>query len=146
MAEAVYLTVATVMKHITKLADKQLIIVERTSCIDNKGMKWNRNINNQYTILPIQTATDHCYQQQMPRAKRIWQSMSRKGNCLDNAVVENFFGRLKSELFYLQRVQSMEQFKQELVAYLAYYNTKRIKLCQGGLPPAVYREKMQSIA
>ena len=42
--------------------------------------------------------------------------------------------------------KAMEQFKQELVAYLAYYNTKRIKLSLGGLPPAVYREKMQSIA
>ena len=82
----------------------------------------------------------------MLRAKGIRQSMSRKGNCLDNAVVENFFGLLKSELFYLQKFQSMEQFKQELAAYLAYYNTKRIKLGLGGLPPAVYREKMRSVA
>ena len=88
----------------------------------------------------------HRQYRQMLRAKGIRQSMSRKGNCLDNAVVENFFGLLKSELLYLQKFQSMEQFKQELVAYLAYYNTKRIKLSLGGLPPAVYREKMQSIA
>ena len=40
----------------------------------------------------------------------------------------------------------MEQFKQELVAYLAYYNTEQIKLCLGGLPPTVYREKMRFIA
>ena len=46
--------------------------------------------------------------------------MSRKGNCLDNAVMENFFGLLKSELLYLQEFQSMEQFKQELIAYLDY--------------------------
>lgn len=63
IAKGVHLTVATVMKHITKLADRQLITVERTSYIDNKGMKWNSN--NQYTILPIQMAMDHCYQQQM---------------------------------------------------------------------------------
>ena len=88
----------------------------------------------------------HRQYRQMLRAKGIRQSMSRKGNCLDNAVVENFFGLLKSELLYLQKFQSMEQFKQELAAYLAYYNTKRIKLSLGGLPPAVYREKMQSIA
>lgn len=62
---AVHLTVATGMKHITKLVDKQLITVERTSYIDNKGLKWNSN--NQYTILPIQAAMDHCYQQQMLR-------------------------------------------------------------------------------
>lgn len=65
IATVVHLTVATVMKHITKLVDKQLITVERTSYIDNKGMKWNSN--NLYTILPIQAAMDHCYQQQMLR-------------------------------------------------------------------------------
>lgn len=65
IAAAVHLTAATVMKHITKLVDRQLITVERTSYIDNKGMKWNSN--NQYTILLIQAAMDHCYQQQMLR-------------------------------------------------------------------------------
>ena len=54
----------------------------------------------------------------MLREKGIRQSMSRKGNCLDNAVIENFFGLLKSELLYLQKFQSMEHFKQELVEYL----------------------------
>ena len=63
----------------------------------------------------------------MLRRKGIRQSMSRKGNCLDNAVIENFFGLLKSELLYLQEFQSMEHFKQELVAYLDYYNNRRIK-------------------
>ena len=67
IATAVHLTVATVMKHITKLVDKQLITVEHTSYIDNKGMKWNSN--NLYTILPIQAAMDQCYQQQMLRLK-----------------------------------------------------------------------------
>ena len=50
--------------------------------------------------------------------------MSRKGNCLDNAVMENFFGMLKSELLHLQEFQSMEHFKQELVEYLDYYNNR----------------------
>ena len=53
------------MKHITKLVDKQLITVEHTSYIDNKGMKWNSN--NLYAILPIQAVMDQCYQQQMLR-------------------------------------------------------------------------------
>ena len=43
--------------------------------------------------------------------------MSRKGNCLDNAVIENFFGLLKSELLYLQKFESIEQLKQELIEY-----------------------------
>lgn len=64
----------------------------------------------------------------MLKGKDIRQSMSRKGNCLDNAVVENFFGLLKSELLYLQKFASIEQFKTELVSYLEYYNNRRIKL------------------
>lgn len=65
--------------------------------------------------------------------------MSRKGNCLDTAVIENFFGLLKSELFYLQKFESIEQFKVELVDYLDYYYNWRIKLKLGGLPPAAHR-------
>lgn len=65
IAAAVHLSAATVMKHISKLVDKQLITVEHTSYIDNKGMKWNSN--NLYTILPIQAVMDQCYQQQMLR-------------------------------------------------------------------------------
>ena len=45
-----------------------------------------------------------------------------KGNCLDNAVMENFFGLLKSELLYLRTFQSLDEFCQELAAYLEYYN------------------------
>ena len=77
----------------------------------------------------------------MLKATGIWQSMSRKGNCLYNAVVENFFGLLKSELLYLQKFASMEQFKTELVSYLEYYSNRRIKLSLGGLPPAVHGRK-----
>ena len=71
--------------------------------------------------------------------KGIRQSMSRKGNCLDNAVMENFFGLLKSELLYLQEFESMEHFKQELIEYLEYYNNHRIKAKLKGLPPAIHR-------
>ena len=70
----------------------------------------------------------------------------RIGNCLDNAVIENFFGLLKSELLYLQEFQSMEHFKQELVAYLDYYNNRRIKAKLKGLPPALHRLQALSIA
>ena len=67
--------------------------------------------------------------------------MSRKGNCLNNAVIETFFGLLKSELLYLQELQSMEHFKQELVEYLDYYNNRRIKAKLKGLPPAIHRRQ-----
>ena len=88
----------------------------------------------------------HKQYQQMLKRKGIQQSMSRKGNCLDNAVVENFFGLLKSELLYLQKFDSMEHFKQELIDYLDYYNNRRIKAKLKGLPPAIYRQQALSAA
>ena len=69
----------------------------------------------------------------------ITQSMSRKGNCLDNAVIENFFGLLKSELLYMQEFESMDHFKLELELYIEYYNHKRIKGKLKGLSPVQYR-------
>lgn len=66
--------------------------------------------------------------QRMLKEKGIRQSMSRKGNCLDNAVMENFFGVLKSELLYLQQFTSMEHFIQEIHDYIYYYNHRRIKV------------------
>ena len=88
----------------------------------------------------------HKQYQRMLREKGIRQSMSRKGNCLDNAVIENFFGLLKSELLYLQEFQSMEHFKQELIEYLNYYNNRRIKAKLKGLPPAIHRQQALSAA
>ncbi len=83
--------------------------------------------------------------QRMLREKGIRQSMSRKGNCLDNAVIENFFGLLKTELLYLQEFESMEHFKQELIEYLDYYNDKRIKAKRKDLLPALYRRQALSV-
>ena len=65
--------------------------------------------------------------------------MSRKGNCLDNAVMENFFGLLKSELIYLREFESFEEFKEELEKYIYYYNHQRIKGKLKGLSPVQYR-------
>ena len=78
--------------------------------------------------------------------KGIRQSMSRKENCLDNAVIENFFGLLKSELLYLQEFQSMEHFKQELIEYMDSYSNRRIKAKMKGLPPAIHRRLALSAA
>lgn len=83
----------------------------------------------------------HKQYQRMVKEKGIQQSMSRKGNCLDNAVIENFFGLLKSELLYLQKFNSMEHFKEELIDYLNYYNNRRSKAKLKGLPPALHRQQ-----
>jgi transposase InsO family protein len=76
---------------------------------------------------------------QMLKKKGVIQSMSRKGNCLDNAVIENFFGLLKSELLYLRKFDSMDQFKLELNNYIHYYNNHRIKIKLNGLSPVEFR-------
>lgn len=78
------------------------------------------------------------YQYQL-RKSRIRQSMSRKGNCLDNAVMENFFGILKSELFYIEKFNSYECLQQAIIDYVHYYNHDRIKLKLNGLSPVQYR-------
>ena len=76
--------------------------------------------------------------------KHIVQSMSRKGNCLDNAMMENFFGLMKTELLYLQEWDSVEQFAKELRKYIRYYNNDRIKLRLNGKSPVQYRALFQS--
>lgn len=88
----------------------------------------------------------HNQYQRILADKGIHQSMSRKGNCLDNAVMKNFFSHLKSELLYLQNFESIEHFKAELVDYLNYYNNRRIKAKLKGLPPALHRLQALSVA
>jgi len=78
------------------------------------------------------------YQDEL-RKRKIKQSMSRKGNCLDNAVMENFFGILKSEMFYINQFKSIEELKKEIDNYIYYYNNDRIKSKLNGLSPVQYR-------
>lgn len=73
------------------------------------------------------------------RNRKIKQSMSRKGNCLDNASMENFFGIIKSELFYLEKFESIQSQKRSIMKYINYYNNDRIKLKLNGLSPVKYR-------
>ncbi|MFA6199900.1 MAG: IS3 family transposase, partial [Bacteroidales bacterium] len=69
----------------------------------------------------------------------IIQSMSRKGNCLDNAMVESFFGIMKSELLYAENFISADEFIKSLEEYIDYYNNKRIKNKLNGKSPVQYR-------
>lgn len=83
--------------------------------------------------------------QQLLRQKGITQSMSRKGNCLDNAIIENFFGTLKSELFYLKKYDSIIQLKKEIQDYINYYNNQRIKSNLNKMSPINYRTHFYQI-
>jgi putative transposase len=77
--------------------------------------------------------------QYLLKEKGIIQSMSRKGNCLDNAIIENFFGILKSEMFYIQKFTSLEELKREIKQYINYYNNDRIKSNLNKMSPIQYR-------
>ena len=72
----------------------------------------------------------------------IIQSMSRKGNCIDNCVMETFFGTMKREMFYGHEgeFRTFEQLKAAIAEYIDYYNNRRIKGKTKWMPPAKYRE------
>lgn len=121
-----------VLSMVTSMLDKALALIpDETDLILHSDQGWHYQ---------------HKQYQQMLCKKGIRQSMSRKGNCLDNAVMENFFGLLKSELLYLQVFDSMEHFIRELIDYLDYYNNRRIKAKLKGLPPAIHRLQALSFA
>jgi putative transposase len=80
------------------------------------------------------------------KQKGIRQSMSRKGNCLDNSVMENFFGLLKTEMFYGHAFKSIEYFIHEMEKYIDYYNNKRIKCKLKGLSSIQYRIQSSRVA
>ena len=85
----------------------------------------------------------HAAYQRSLKNHHIIQSMSRKGNCLDNSVMENFFGIMKSELLYAKKYTSMDCFITDLKEYMEYYNNERIKLRLNGMSPVLYRKAFE---
>ena len=98
--------------------------------------------------------SDQGWQYQMKRyqyllkEKGIRQSMSRKGNCLDNACAENFFSILKSELYYIKEKEykNIYELEKDIIEYIEYYNTKRIKSNLKGMSPVQYRTHSLEVA
>ena len=94
--------------------------------------------------------SDQGWQYQMKEYQRILkenniqQSMSRKGNCLDNSIMENFFGRLKTEMFYGEKFESVNSFIDKLKEYIYYYNNERIIL-KLKMSPVKYRTQNQIV-
>ncbi len=76
---------------------------------------------------------------QVLKKHKIKQSMSRKGNCLDNALIEGFFGTLKCETIYIEKPKTIEQLEKQIHEYMHYYNHERIQLKLKGLSPVQYR-------
>lgn len=75
------------------------------------------------------------------KENKVFQSMSRKGNCLDNSVMENFFGLLKQEMFYGEILDDFQQLKQAIQKYIFFYNNERIKSKLKGLSPKNFRKQ-----
>lgn len=112
-------------KSVTNMLEKALKKTNNTkSLIMHSDQGWQYQMKQYQSIL---------------KQNGIRQSMSRKGNCLDNAVMENFFGTLKSELFYLNKYESITHLKKEINKYIKYYNNDRIKLNLNGMSPVQYR-------
>ncbi len=95
--------------------------------------------------------SDQGWQYQMKQYRRILkdnnikQSMSRKGNCLDNSIMESFFGRMKVEMFYDEKFESISDFKLKLSKYIDYYNKKRVTSKLKRLTPKQYRNQSHMI-
>ena len=87
----------------------------------------------------------HKEYQRLLAEHKITQSMSQKGNCMDNGAMENFFGRLKVEMFYGEKFESVNAFIDELEKYIDYYNNERISLKLKGMSPVQYRTHSQVI-
>jgi len=108
-----------------------------------KGLKWHEK--------PI-IHSDQGWQYRMKTTQNIMkkgklkQSMSRKGNCLDNAVAENFFGILKTEMYHREEFKDADELIERIKEYIYYYNNKRIKLKLKGLSPIEYRNQTLRVA
>ena len=87
----------------------------------------------------------HAEYQRLLAEHNITQSMSRKGNCMDNGIMENFFGRLKVEMYYGEKFESPRGFIEKLEEYIHYYNNERISLKLKGMSPVQHRAHSQAI-
>jgi transposase InsO family protein len=80
------------------------------------------------------------------KGNKIFQSMSRRGNCLDNSPMENFFGLMKQEMYYGTAYESFEDLQRAVDDYIYYYNNKRIKEKLTGMSPIEYRKQTSQFA
>ena len=113
--------------------------IELTNTMLEKALEENKNIKD----LTIHSDQGFHYQHSTWTKKlekmNIRQSMSRKGNCLDNSPMENFFGILKQEMYYGEDFNSYYNLRNEIEKYIKWYNEDRIKTKLNGMSPVMYR-------
>ena len=102
---------------------------------DLKGLIFHSDQGWQYQMKPYQ---------QWLKDKGIIQSFSRKGNCMDNSLMENFFGIMKNEMFYGYTYNSLDELRSAMEEYIRYYNEERINAKRKGLSPLAYRQQSSS--
>ena len=121
------------------LQQKRLLNKAFSRFEDLEGLIFHSDQGWQYQMQPWHKAL---------KDKGIIQSMSRKGNCLDNCPIENFFGKLKNEMFYGHEYEfkTLDQLKKAIEDYIDYYNTKRIKVKLKGLTPCEARQQALSLS
>ena len=102
---------------------------------DLEGLIFHSDQGWQYQMKPYQTWL---------KDKGILQSFSRKGNCMDNSLMENFFGIMKNEMYYGYEFSSLEELKKAMEEYIVYYNSERINIKRKGLSPLEYRQQSLS--
>jgi transposase InsO family protein len=103
---------------------------------DLDGLIFHSDQGWQYQMRPYQ---------EWLRGKGILQSFSRKGNCMDNSLMENFFSIMKNEMYHGYAFSSLEELRRAMEEYIVYYNTERINLKRKGLSPLEYRQQSLSV-
>ena len=99
-----------------------------------RGLLWHTDRGSQYA--------SYCHRD-LCQKYGIVQSMSRKGNCWDNAVAESFFHTLKTELIYHEIFETRAQANQAIFEYIeVFYNRQRMHSANGNLSPVEFEEKM----
>ena len=104
---------------------------------DLEGLIFHSDQGWQYQMKPYR---------QWLSAKGIRQSFSRKGNCMDNSLMENFFGIMKNEMYYGYEYRTVEELKAAMEEYITYYNNERINAKRKGLSPLAYRQQSLSLS
>ncbi len=116
--------------------------LEQTKRMLEEAFKKNPNLEGLIFHSDMGWQYQHNYYQKRLKEKGIIQSMSRKGNCIDNCIMETFFGTLKREMFYghEQEFQTFEELYQGIADYIDYYNNRRIKGKTKWMPPSKFRK------
>ena len=116
--------------------------LEQTKRMLDEAFKKHPNLEGLIFHSDMGWQYQHNYYQQRLKERGIIQSMSRKGNCIDNCIMESFFGVMKNEMFYghESEFKTFDQFKKAVTDYIVYYNNHRIKSKTKWMPPSKFRE------